>query len=207
MISVVTPTIRPEGLVVVRDSLLKQTHREFEWLVDINTTGQVDLNQSLNRLLKRAKGELVVFLQDHIQIEEDGLEQFWRAYKDKPAFYTAPVGKVKQWGDEPKWDWRIHREDIEWTEWEIDWGCAPRGSLFKIGGFDEKLDRYWGFDNVNIGLRAHIAGYPMGCIKDNRAVAFDHDAHEKHPFRKKQNSKFHNQRLDDIRYGNFESFI
>ena len=65
-ISVITPSIRPEGLKIVRECLLNQTFKDFEWLVDINWTGKHDLNASFNRLIRRASGELIVFYQDYI---------------------------------------------------------------------------------------------------------------------------------------------
>lgn len=187
-ISVVTPTIRPQGLEVVRDSLTKQTFTDYEWLVEINTTGKHDLNSAFNKMLKRAKGELIVFLQDYIKIEEDGLQKFWDFYKENPdTFFTGPVGKVTKWGDEPQWDWRIEREDIVWNECEFDWGAAPKKALDDIGGFDERLDQWWSFDNVSVGKRAGLCGYKFACLPEVRAVALDHDLHEKHPFREKWN--------------------
>lgn len=207
-ISVVTPSIRPRGLECVRNSLIAQTFRDFEWLVDINWTGKVDLNTSLNRLLKRSRGELIVFLQDWIIVPPEGLELFWKAHQEKPAFYTAPVGKRRKKSDKVNWDWRAHREGkIDWTEWEIDWASAPRDALFAIGGFDEELDKAWGFDNVNTGLRAYQAGYDMFNLKENRVIAYDHDATSEHPFRAFRDPILHNYRLDQIRRGEWEPFI
>lgn len=200
-ISVITPSIRPVGLEVTRDSLLNQTFKDFEWIVDINWTGQSDLNASLNRCIKRASGELIVFLQDFIIIENDGLERFWKAYQEnKEVLYTAPVGKI----DNGKiiWDWRKSRVgECNWQEWEIDWGACAKDIIYDIGGFDEALDEAWGFDNVNAGLRADLRGYKFLCLSNNPAKAFDHDKHTKHPFRNLRNPELHNYRLDQIRRG------
>lgn len=202
MISVLTTTIRPEGLKVVRDSLLEQTFTDFEWLVDINWTGKVDFNASMNRLLRRSKGELVVSLQDYIKTPPRGLQSFWDAYKDGQTFVTAPVGICPTLDYEnPRWDWRIHKDTCGWQDWEIDWGSAPRQALIDIGGFDEQLDQHWGFDNVNVGLRAKMAGYEFTVLPENKALAYDHNAHIEHPFQPLRNPDFHNQRLDDIRNG------
>jgi len=199
-VSVLTPSIRPEGLERVAEGLRVQTLQDYEWLIEINTHNVVDLNAAMNRMLRRAKGELIVFLQDFIKIEPDGLEKFWLAYQNKHAFYTAPVGKMHN-GLEV-YDWRkAGRVECDWKVWEIDWGAAPRDYLFNIGGFDERLDEAWGFDNVNVGLRADMAGYKFFNIPANPAIAIDHDKIMHHPFRELRDPDLHNQRLDEIRRG------
>lgn len=207
-ISVVTPSIRPLGLEVVRSSLLEQTFKDFEWIVDINWTGKSDLNASLNRCVRQAKGELVVFLQDYISISKDGLEQFWNAYQqDKKVLYTAPVGKIKIWGRK-EWDWRKHRErECNWQEWEIDWGACAKNILYEVGGFDEVLDEAWGFDNVSLGLRAELIGYKFANLPKNIALARDHDAFFPHPFRALRDPMLHNRRLDQFRMGEKISYL
>jgi len=127
-ISVATPTFRPKGLEPTREALLKQTFKDFEWLVDVNWTGEVDLNQSLNRLIRRAKGELIVFVQDYVELPPDALQSFWEAYQTKPTFYTVPVSKYDE--ESQEWDWRAKKEGaIDWRDWEIDCGSAPRSAL------------------------------------------------------------------------------
>lgn len=199
-ISVITPTIRPIGLEPTRQALLKQTFRDFEWLVDINCTGEVDLNKSLNKMIKRAQGELIVFVQDYVELPEDGLQKFWDAHKERPAFYTVPVSKYDEDGE--TWDWRAKRDGvIDWMDWEIDCGSAPREYLFNVGGFDEELDKYWGYDNPSVGLRASMKGYILRCLPEIRCRAYDHNKHLPHPFRGKQNQDFANTRLEYIRNG------
>lgn len=196
-ISVVTPSIRPVGMERVRHSLMKQTFKDFEWLVEINWTGETDFNEAMNRMIGRARGELIVSVQDYIAIPEDGLEYFWDAYVEKPGFYTAPVGKIINEDDDPEWDWRVHKDGpIAWNEWEICWGSAPRKALIDIGGFDEILDTAWGFDNVNTAYRAHLKGYEFYCLHDNKAVALDHDAMMEHPLKYRRDPELHQKRLD-----------
>lgn len=190
-ISVITPSIRPLGLKIVQDSLERQTFREFEWLTELGFESKSNLNTALNKMARRAKGELLVFYQDWIAIPDDGLAKFWEAYQQKKAFYTAAVNS----------DWRTdkanHNRPMPFTHWEIDWGACPRDALVAIGGFDEELDRYWGFDNVNAGLRAEMAGYEIICI-DNPATA---QPHPEAILKKNRNPAFHNERLDAIRRG------
>lgn len=203
-ISVVTPTIRPGSLWLTQETLAGQTFKDFEWLVEIGfpTRGH-DLNAAFNRMIKRAKGELIVFLEDFTKIEPDGLQRFWEAYQKHPdTLMTAPLVKVRSWDDEAKiYDWRTEREDCQWTECELDWGAIPKKVLQEVGGFDEELDAHWSCDNVNLGCRANLAGYKFHCVKDNPALALDHDFIMEHPFRKNYNPAFNNHRMDDFRMG------
>lgn len=207
-ISVVTPSIRPSGLDRVRNSLLQQSFTPFEWLTEINWTGRTDFNSAMNRMIRRAKGELIVSIQDYIHIPEDGLQRFWDAYIKQPGFYTAPVGKIIKPLDAPRWDWRVDKPgDIHWQEWEICYGAAPRQALVNIGGFDEVLDQAWGFDNVNTAYRAHLAGNKFYCLADNKSVAIDHDALMDHPLKRFRDEKLHNDRLAFFGKGGTISYI
>ena len=205
-ISVLTPTIRgDEGLYLPKKSLQEQTCKDFEWLIERNDPNDPpNFNQAMNRMIRKAQGELIVILQDYIQIKKNGLEMFWEAYQKNPTvFFTAPVGKTLT-GDAVEWDWRAHtNEDVElnFAEWEIDWGCAPKKLLIEVGGFDEELDKYWGFDNVNIGERIVMAGYKIKNLPKNKAVSVDHNKFINHPYQKLRNPEFHNSRLQDIRMG------
>lgn len=200
-ISVITPSIRPKWLEMTRKSLLEQTFKDFEWIVDINWTGKSDLNQSLNRCVKRSSGELMVFLQDCIKIKPDGLQKMWDAYqKDHNKLYTAPVGKLRQ--GKIEWDWRKHRTgECNWMEWEIDWGACAKDILYKVGGFDEVLDDAWGFDNVSVAFRADMEGYQVANLPNITAVAIDHDEMMGHPFRHKRDPVLHNNRLQEFKMG------
>lgn len=188
-ISVLTPSIRPEGLAITRKSLIEQTFKDFEWLVEINVTDNHDLNSAYNRMLRRAKGELIVSLQDYIKVPPDYLQHFWEAYKANPnTFITAPVGKVDNldFKSPAKWDWRAYEDaKPDWKCWEIDSGCAPKSALFDVGGFDEELDKWWSFDNYSVGKRADLLGYKFMNLFNNPGIAYDHDVFIPHPFRDK----------------------
>jgi len=198
-ISIVTPTIRPAGIQRVYESLKHQTFQDFEWLVEINTSGKTDFNQSMNKMIARAKGEIIVSIQDYIAIPDNALEYIANL---PPAFYTFPVGKVLQDGDVPVWDWRAaESRPVNFMEWEICFGSAPRQALIDIGGFDEALDEAWGFDNVNVGQRAELDGYKILCDNTIKAIAIDHDLLMRHPLKHLRDEALHNQRIDMFRRG------
>lgn len=198
-ITICTPTIRPDGLEVIQHGLKNQTLQDFEWLVEISIPERGhDLNAAYNRMLKRAKGELVVSVQDYVEMPYGGLEKFWNAYQENPdTFFTAPLGK--KLGDKVTWDWRESPDALmDWRRWEIDWGAAPLKALKKIGGFDEALDEFWSCDNINVGHRANMHGYKFKNLHDNKALVLDHDAFMTHPFRKQYNPDFNNERMGMI---------
>lgn len=205
-ISVLTPSIRCEGLKIVQQSLEKQTFTDFEWLVEIGIPGKGhDLNKSYNRMLRRAKGELIVSTQDYVKARPDYLQRFWEAYMKHPdTFLTAPVGKVDnlEYTGSAVWDWRAYEDaKPDWKCWEIDSGAAPLAALKAIGGFDEELDQYWSCDNLNVGKRASLAGYKFAHVFNNPVLVYDHDAFMPHPFRKNWAPFFNDQRMKQFEMG------
>lgn len=198
-ITVCTPSIRPAGLEILQKCLKEQTFTDFEWVQDIGLGTKHDLNQAWNRMLRRANGELIVFLQDYIKIEPEGLQRFWDAYQANPrTMFTAAVGKSNNLDfTSPKWDWRnIKKGEIDYTRCEMDWGAAPLAVFKEIGGFDEELDNFWSMDNVSVCKRADMFGWKFMNI-ENPAIAYDHDAFIEHPFRKDYSPVFSNMRMEE----------
>lgn len=192
-ITCITPSIRPDGLKVVHDTLAKQTFKDFEWLPRLSIAGpKSDLCYQMNQALKEAKGELIVFLQDYIDIGENGLLQMWLRYQEAPRTgWTAPVGKYTDENDVVQWDWRPHWEaekEMEFHRFEIDWACISRKAYEEVGGFDEDFDRGFGWENVEWAYRLHHKGWQFRCDPDNQAIAFDHDKTFPHPYKKHPNS-------------------
>ncbi len=205
-ISILTPTIRgKKALEPNAMSLYSQTFPadEYEWITEESDGSKHDLNAAFNRMLRKAEGELIVFMEDYTKATTNGLLKFWEAYQKEPdVFWTAPLGKTLDW-IEMRWDWRAYADAVETTYncWEIDWGAAPKEALFKIGGFDEELDQYWSGDNVNVAYRAYLNGYKFKNLFNNPAVAYDHDAVMEHPFRKNFNPEFNKERMNSFKPG------
>lgn len=196
-ISVCTPTIRPKGLSVLQKCLKEQTFTDFEWLVEVGL-GKHDLNTAYNRMISRARGDIFVSIQDYTKVPKDFLERILEAYKDD-TFFTIPVGKTIDWVD-IEWDWRKHRTECSWNEWEIDAGFCPIEALWKIGGFDEELDKKWSFDNVSVGCRASQFGYKFEVFHGTESLAYDHDKKILHPFRKDFDPDFVKERIESYQF-------
>ena len=203
-VSVVTPTIRPEGLLDVQQSLERQTLTDFEWLVEVGVTSHGnDLNRAYNRMLRRATGSLVVSIQDYTMFGDSLLEELYRSHEENPSiWYTVDVAHTD--GIVTEYDWRHYRkgEDINFMEYELCVGSFPLVGMRQIGGFDEELDELtWGFDNVNVGFRAKRAGFPLKVHPTAEAVQYKHDLTTEHPFRAKMIPDLHNARLGQIERG------
>lgn len=184
-ISILTPSIRPEMVEVMKPAIEAQTFKDFEWLVDIEEPSSTfTLPAAMNRLLRKSQGEIIVILQDGISIPPDALESINNFSQYKKVAWTYPVGK--QQGDRVKFDWRTGLDlmfDIQPNEWETDFASAPREMFFDIGGYDERFCNGWSWENVEVAWRAAAAGYTFKCNPEISAEAVDHDAIIEHPHR------------------------
>jgi len=176
-ISVITCSIRPQYLHITKDSLDKQTFRDFEWILELDEpSDKFLLPQAMNRALARCKGEITVHLQDCISIPEDFLANINNSYDG--TFVTYPIMKGVDW------DWRKNNNrSIDPYEWEADLASAPLKAFYDIGGYDERYCDGWSWDNVEVAHRAKAAGYSFKCDNSIHGVAVDHDKEVKHPFR------------------------
>ncbi len=190
MISVVTPSVRKEALEITRKCLQNQTFKDFEWLigspfdpeiieakwvVDDFKGGVWTFNRINNKLLKEAKGDIIVTIQDNIWFAPDTLARFkfWQDYLGPNWAVTGSgniyskldeIGKpfVLCWEDPRRSS--ISREgsayEVNPEDWEANFASAPKKMFEDIGGWDEKLDfTGFGMDQVSIVDRADIAGY------------------------------------------------
>jgi len=164
-ISVITPSIRREGLEIVAKALdNQQFDGKFEWLIgspfkpDVGSwikddfkDGYWTLNRIYNRLFEKAKGELVVSLQDNIWVPPDGLQKFWDAYEENPRSLISGVGDqyekfengrpmVKIWADPRKTNKYGSFYECLWNDCEWNWAAIPKAAWQSVGGMDERLD-------------------------------------------------------------------
>lgn len=201
MITVITPSIRPQYLDITQKCLESQTFQDFEWIVEVGLPGRgFTLPRDMNRMLARAKGDIIVSLQDCISIPPDALERVAALNFDHTA-YTFPIGK------EGTFDWRMGAErDITPNEWEIDLAAAPRNLFYDVGGFDEAFCNGWSWENVEIAWRAEAAGYSFKVSHAMVGDAIDHDTHIPHPFRTSLplNAPKANEAMEKARRGQYK---
>jgi hypothetical protein len=178
-ITVITPTIRPDGLPLVQKALRRQT-KEHEWLIgssfdpgmgewvkDDFKGGFWTLNRIYNRLVSQAKGELIVSWQDYTFARPDALEKYWTHYQqDKQALvsgigdkYTDETWRVVEWRDpRRKWE-KSSFQPVAFSEVEGNFSAVPKEAFYSVGGFDEELDfKGYGMDFFGVLDRLHIQG-------------------------------------------------
>lgn len=180
-ISVLTPTIRPLGLKLVKQALAYQDFKSFEWIIcspkkleneirevlgdfpykfignpPLKSWQVWDLNYSYNRMIEKADGELLVSHQDFTFADPDLLSTLWEHYLKDPKALVSVLGN-KYPDDEfdiPAWiDPRFSMEKYTWKEIEWNLCSCPRKLLYDIGGFYEKMDSHFGMDGFSVNHR------------------------------------------------------
>lgn len=144
-ISILTPTIRAEGLPIVSQCLAKQTNQDFEWLIGSSFEpdaslfknkwvvddfrekhgGKSSINRIYNKLIKESQGEILVSIQDWIWFPADALDLFLADYEKLQAqgVRAAVSGVGDQYGEVNKYG----KPDVKiWSD--------PRKSFFEKSG-------------------------------------------------------------------------
>jgi hypothetical protein len=206
-LSILTPSIRPQFLDRTQRTLEQQTFTDFEWLVEIGLrTGGFTLPSDMNRMLRRARGDIVLILQDCITVPPDALEKIAGLDHSRKA-YTYPLQRI----DDGGYDWRKYKAEatgVELTpnQWETDLASAPLSLFEDIGGYDEDFNNGWSWDNVEVAWRAGAAGYKFEVSRITEGKAFSHDTVIEHPFRNKRenNDKRANETRKRAERGDFK---
>lgn len=172
LLSVITPSVRPEGLKLVEKALNRQTFRDFEWIVQGRekplSKGEVwSLNRDYNCAIRKSRGDLIVSWQDWTHAKPDCLERFVQHFKDEPKTLVTGVGNkytdetwmVVSWQDPRKRSdqgsyYQCFFNDIEWNLCSV-----PREAIYAVGGFDESLDKLgYGMDGFSVVDRINLLG-------------------------------------------------
>ena len=181
-ISVITPTIRAEGLKLVKQALAYQDFKDWEWIIcspkimedeirqavgdfpyefignpPLQDWQAWDLNYSYNRMIEKASGELLVSWQDYTFADPDLLYVLWKHYLDDHKALVSVLGNKYPDDDFdiPAWiDPRYSRKDYNWQEIEWNLCSVPRKLMYDIGGFDEvNMDKRFGLDGYSVNHR------------------------------------------------------
>jgi hypothetical protein len=114
-ITIITPSVRVEGLLLVERALTQQTFRDFEWIIAAPDSEEMQmyqpsflvtwlrdperrpedvwtLNKAYNQALKKAEGELIVSWQDHTYAGPNALKRFWSHYELDQRIISSGVG-------------------------------------------------------------------------------------------------------------------
>lgn len=193
MITIITPTIRKEGLEIVKKGLDRSTIAYDEWLIgspfdpgmgtwvkDDFTGGYWTLNRALNKLIKQAKGDLIISIQDHTFFMPESLSKFLFYYEKDPKSIISGIGD--------KYESVIPRGKKVWTDVrrgltsgfgtcpfyliEGNFCSIPKEAFYSVGGFDESLDfKGFGLDFYSLLDRLSIKNEYRFYIDDTNESA------------------------------------
>lgn len=169
-ITIVTPSVRPEGLLLVEKALKRQTFRDFEWLVDNspekNPGDYWGVYKAYNRLVKKAQGELIISWQDYTYTKPDTLERLWFHHQNEPKTIVGAVGNkysddtftVMTWKDPRERDDQGTFYPCYYNDIELNLCSFPKQAFYDVGGFDEYLDKYSSLCGLDVLDRLNIIG-------------------------------------------------
>lgn len=205
-ISVLTPTNRNiKGLEVIEKSLRRQSFGDFQWIIGSPTKPDISsdfvwvqdppkqegdywvLNKLYNAMLKEAKGELIVSIQDYTAFDPGALSKFWFHYENDSKAIVSGIGDkykddnfiAKTWSDPRRREdfgsfYECYPQDIEWN-----FCSCPRKALEEVGGFDEYLDKYAGMDAYSVMDRIDMfGGYKFYLDQTNESYSLEHGRYD-----------------------------
>lgn len=190
-VSVITPTIRPDGLKLVESALKRQMFsdfwykhlEDFEWLVGSPFEPDVDciwvqddfkgglwtLNRIYNKLIKQAKADIIISIQDHTFFGMDVIDRFRTHFLYDPKSIVTGVGDKYDtvypkkgtviWRDPRRVDGGFR--DTTFNNIEFNFCSIPKEALYAVGGFDEQMDfEFFGMDAYDTLRRiSNVGGF------------------------------------------------
>jgi len=183
MITLITPSVRPEMLEIVKKCLARQTFTKYEWLVGSpkdfgfgiwieDPPKKADefykLNASWNSCLKLAKGDLFVSIVDGLWFPPDVLEKLWQHYEVDPMKCIGLIGhqyEAVENGKPEKLVWQDPRMrpeafyQIPPYDLELCIASLPLKGVREVGGFDEKFDKFPAWSEKELCCRMEKLGY------------------------------------------------
>lgn len=141
-----------------------------------------NLNASLNAGLRHIYMEkYVIFYQDFIELKEDCFEKLLEL-ADKRTFVTTCTPNYDG-SDDSRYTGVDLPRSCRPEEWEANVSIAPMGVIRDLGGFDERLDNGWSWDNALLARKAAMLGAKFICDESNRPKLYPHEmsSHETLP--------------------------
>ena len=187
-ISCTTPSVRPEGLQMVKDALEAQDfpREDFEWIVcsPFKYEGAdkwieerpkregdfYNLTKAFNDLFKAASGDLIISVVDLIWFPADTLSNFWLHYDANPNACVGGIGhqyekevngipEILVWKDPRARLDQGSFYEIYPIDLELCLTSIPRQGILDVGGMDESYDQVAALGEKDMCLRMEKLGY------------------------------------------------
>lgn len=218
--SVLTVSKRTGWESMAIESLAKQTIQGFNYYViseqgpkafpqlDKHSLGRIvrkaprktrlsNLNASLNKGLRLIKTDYVIFYQDFIELQEDCFAKLLDLAKSD-TFVTTCTPNYDG-SDDGRYTGLDLPRPCRPEEWEANVAIAPMGLIRELGGFEERLDDGWSWDNVHLAKRAAMLGAKFIIDESNRPKLLPHEQTSK--LAMPLNGEFCERDIQEIREG------
>lgn len=199
-VSILTPSIRKDGIAIVYESLLNQTFADWEWIVcspfeveeaiwipDNFIGGLWSLNRAYNAMFKKAQGDIIITWQDWIWLPPDAIEKMVAAIEstngivsgvgDQYARINEDTGKpeVKIWNDPRKTDKYGSLYECMYNDCEWNFAGFKKKDIEEVGGMDERLDFVCrGADQIQVCERWNDMGKHFFLDQTNESFTLRH---------------------------------
>ncbi|VDM56919.1 unnamed protein product [Angiostrongylus costaricensis] len=190
----------PEASLQAAD--YQRKHPQWNMVKFLHTPSNLGLIRAKVFGARKARGEVLVFLDSHCEVNQNWLQPLLERIREKPNRVVCPIIDVidldtmkyvespvckggLNWGLTFKWDYPLHTYFIDPLNYIRPLKSATmagglfaidRTYFFKIGAYDEGMD-VWGAENVEISFRIWLCGGELEIIPCSRVG---------HIFRKKR---------------------
>lgn len=198
-ITVITPSVRHDGLDLVQKALNRQTFKKFEWIIVspskpphvckfVQDPGKSvgdywSVYKAYNRAVEASSSDLIVSWQDFTFADPDALGKFWVHYKNEPKTLVTAVGNkykdetfmAQTWKDPRERDdlgsfYQCYPNDIEWNLCSV-----PKEAIYSVGGFDEYMDKYSSLCGLDVLQRLDkLGGYDFKIDQSIKSYSTEH---------------------------------
>lgn len=224
-VSVLTVSKRGGWEALAERCLKSQTYKDFEWVIitedtyshsSLQSWGATrvthlmaptkkfgnfsNLSSSNNKGLRHCTGEYVVFCQDFIDLPANCLEKLVALAKPD-TFVTTLTRNPEGEAEDERYSWDDGVRACLPQEWEENVGLAPLAILKELGGYDERYDVGWAWNNCNVAERAEMLGCKFLLDESNRPQLIYHKKEPELNPDMPLNGDLHAQTMDDIRAG------
>jgi hypothetical protein len=201
--SVLTVSKRHGWHELAKKCIDRQTVQPEQWVIiqegenAPSTNNPSNLNASLNEGLRHITSDYVIFYQDFIELQEDCFEKLIELADDR-TFVTTCTPNYDG-SDDGRYLGVDQPRPCLPEEWETNVAISPMAILRDIGGFDERLDAGWSWDNVSVAQRAAMLGARFILDESNRPRLLPHEQTSK--LKMELNGERNERFIRDIREG------
>lgn len=196
--SVVRQTVQPKEWIVVTEEPL--TLPDDDWIRVIKAPVKIrlsNLNAAENAGLRLIDSDYVVFYQDFIELPEDCFEKL--VDLSGPYTFVTTCTPKYDGSDDGRYTGCDLPRPCRPEEWEENVAIAPMQIIRELGGYDERLDNGWAWNNALTARKAALLGAKFICDESNRPKLYPHEmsSHETLP----KNGELCERILRDIEAG------